>query len=196
MTAPFRVLGRWYRDSDWSKHAAVLAALVAAGSLAVTAWGTWKSAQVADDQLAQSREAAEDRIRQQAAKVTFWEDTKNVVITNRSMDPVYAYLYVDVDRWRRPLPLLRVGFVPPCQRLTVPADEVQEHLSTIRGRFTGKFVHVDSLYMLDSDSYFWRRMRGGQLEMVYSTPGLPEGQRELIAARGTKQVAIDCVSNN
>lgn len=61
---------------DWSKHTAVLAAIVAAVGLGFTAWGTAKSAQVADDQLAQSRDAQQQEEKAQASAVTMWEEWK------------------------------------------------------------------------------------------------------------------------
>lgn len=61
-----------YRRVEWEKHTAVIAAVVAAVGLALTAWGTVKSAQVADDQLTQSQEQREDSVRSQASRITMW----------------------------------------------------------------------------------------------------------------------------
>lgn len=82
----------WYRRSDMGKHTAVLAAVVAAASLAISAWGTWKSAQVADDQLAQSRDQQQKALTKQASLVTSWAESNAAVVANRSLDPASVFL--------------------------------------------------------------------------------------------------------
>ncbi|MET9895161.1 hypothetical protein ABZZ47_34110 [Streptomyces sp. NPDC006465] len=63
------------------------------GGLITTGIGTIWSARVSADQLAQSREQAEEKQREQAARVSFWEDVgpkgeSRLHVMNRSPDPI------------------------------------------------------------------------------------------------------------
>lgn len=112
----------WYATADIARHATVLAALVAAASLAVSAWGTFKAAQVADDQLAQSRDNTEAATRRQVSQITMWlqplDGHRTYVIANRSLDAASLYLQIDYGPdGHEAAHLLRVGVAPPCTRM-------------------------------------------------------------------------------
>lgn len=109
----------WYQRTDWAKHTAVVAAVVAAVSLALTAWGTYKAAQVADDQLTQSREHQEAEAQAQASRVTIWKEPSALVLGNRSLDPARAYVgWIGYGKGR----LLPVGTLPPCTAVEIPRN--------------------------------------------------------------------------
>ncbi|MFE1879486.1 hypothetical protein [Streptomyces diastatochromogenes] len=55
----------------------VIGALAAIGGLVFTAVATYYSAAVSDDQLQESRQAADRAERAQAARVSFWVDTES-----------------------------------------------------------------------------------------------------------------------
>ncbi|MCX5225829.1 hypothetical protein [Streptomyces sp. NBC_00233] len=78
--------------------------MVGAVSLGFTAWSTYMSVQVNQDQLKQSKEQDEDKEKEQASRVTFWTEEppprnpqrevawwgNRLVIVNRSLDPVQS----------------------------------------------------------------------------------------------------------
>ncbi len=69
------------------------------GGLVTTGIGTIWSARVSADQLAQSREQAEEKQREQAARVSLWEDVgpkseSRLHVMNRSPDPLSNLLIV------------------------------------------------------------------------------------------------------
>lgn len=119
--SPFRAAYRWYQRVDWVRHTTVVAALVAAVGLGVTAWGTLKSAQVADDQLAQSREQAELDAMDQASRVSVWAQGEDLVAVNYSLQVVTLWIVSNtkeglLDTW----PITRV---PPCKEMTTALDD-------------------------------------------------------------------------
>ncbi|MBM9624767.1 hypothetical protein [Streptomyces zhihengii] len=143
---------------DWAKHTAVLVALIAAAGLMVTAWGTLKTAQVADEQLAQAREQRESSSREQTERITFWwhADRWETIIANRTLDAAPIWIEVGVrglntveDReW------VQLGILPPCQRLEIPTARLMK--GAIR-------LHVSKLLILDRDGKFWERTADGVL---------------------------------
>ncbi|MCX4564683.1 hypothetical protein OHA02_52350 [Streptomyces phaeochromogenes] len=148
---------------DWTRHTAVAAAVVAAAGLAVTAWGTWKSAQVADDQLARSKEA-------QAAMITLWAEGDVLVISNRSADPAVTAIQIKskpsnkVREWahlsagdgiNRYYAML--GQLPPCTRLELTADVRKKLLGTDRLRI------IVGLSIADARGSWWHRQMDGEL---------------------------------
>ncbi|MFZ4249540.1 hypothetical protein ACOZDF_30285 [Streptomyces griseoincarnatus] len=103
----------------------MLAAVVAAAGLGVTAWGTLMSARVAEDQLAQSRVQNEERERRQASRITYWQEPGsplNTVIANRSLDPAAVSIVV-TDRGVKPY-IADLGMVPPCSRLAISEKDL------------------------------------------------------------------------
>lgn len=169
---------RWYRRSDLAKHTAVLAAAVAAASLAITAWGTYKAAQVADDQLTQSRENDENNERAQASRISIWfegEQPTRIVLANRSLDPAWASVYLapqagpTVPEERiGVLSLLRIGVLPPCTRLNVPFAKLSEKRQQILDSRLGRL----GLVFLDADGRTWARLAGGGLRELESQDSL------------------------
>ena len=161
-TSPQLATGRWrrglrrvrqlYRTMDWAKHTTVFAAVVAATGLAISAWGTLKSAQVADDQLSQSRESAQEQLRQQAVRVTMWGTKNAVVIANRSLDPVTGvarsyFLSSSSDG-------TYLGVIPPCSQVSIPLA-------------TSQIAHQPELLFLDADGREWAREPNGRLAGPY-----------------------------
>ncbi len=156
---------RWYRRADLAKHTAVLAAAVAAASLAVTAWGTYKAAQVADDQLAQSRANNENGERAQASRISIWGEGKQstrIVLANRSPDPVWAYAYLPsgdtpyIPGLRDSGDLLWAGALPPCTRLTVPLSKIGLGRQDIRESSL-------TITFMDANGRAWTRSTWGAL---------------------------------
>ncbi|TFE55608.1 hypothetical protein E3E14_05585 [Streptomyces sp. ICN441] len=152
---------------DWAKHTTVLAAVVAAVGLAVTAWGTLKSAQVADAQLAQSKEQQEDRDRRQIALISFWgegADDKVVVVVNRSLDPASAWLVagrLSPANSEDPAAYLSLGVLPPCQRSAFRYDPM-----------VGGTGPVEALLVSDANGKGWVRRVDGTLRGTKSLPGV------------------------
>ncbi|MEV7001737.1 hypothetical protein AB0N62_29120 [Streptomyces sp. NPDC093982] len=100
--APARVQARrrapgpstsWLRI-DWAKASAVVAVVAAIAGLLLTGISTFYGALVAREQLGQAREDARIRAEDQASKVTFWvedRDLKNghlLHVMNRSPDAI------------------------------------------------------------------------------------------------------------
>ncbi|MGW4759399.1 hypothetical protein [Streptomyces chartreusis] len=118
-----RRLHAWYRTADLAKHTTALAAFVAAVSLAITAWGTWKSAAVADDQLTQSSQAQAEAERDQASRIAVWAEGDRIVVANRSLDPAYVTFQVALSADLHWPDFVDVGTVPPCTRVAIPSEE-------------------------------------------------------------------------
>lgn len=187
----------WYRKSDWTRHTAVLAAVVAAASLAFTAWGTYKAAQVADDQLAQSREDSEKDERAQASRISWWEDEDPyyLVIENRSLDPAWGY--VDFDNGGGPgeatkdrgAHSLALGVLPPCTRREIPGTAVTDQIR--------KEQHADSYTLIDiaftdADGKQWLRYPAGELAPE-TAPNLRGNFTGWLGPKGVKTTTLeDC----
>ncbi|MFF9569901.1 DciA family protein [Streptomyces sp. NPDC014685] len=169
---------RWYRNSDWARHTAVLAAVVSAIGLAVTAWGTYKTAQVANDQLAESREQDERNARLQASQVTMWLEPDALVLANRSLDPALVYfqgkqpldkgLFAQKegvpDARKKVVFTVRIGTIPPCTRVAMPRGE-SNHI-----RIGVDDLLVEGLLIVDAEGTQWLRSADGPLRR-YKLPG-------------------------
>ncbi|GGT43930.1 hypothetical protein [Streptomyces chromofuscus] len=157
-----------YQRVDWAKHTTVLAAAVAAAGLAVTAWGTLKSAQVADAQLDQAREQQEDRDRRQVALISFWGEGENdsvVVVVNRSLDPASAWIRAVPPDSSNPKDggFYPLGILPPCQRMEFPLEKL----------FTGGPAYlVEALLISDANGKGWMRRVDGTLRTSQSRPSV------------------------
>ncbi|MFC9680453.1 hypothetical protein [Streptomyces sp. NPDC056948] len=162
---------RWYGTSDLAKHTAVLAALVAAVSLAISAWGTYKAAQVADDQLAQSRDQQEIEEAAQASRVGMWAAYANIVIANRSLDPVHAYIETDGRTAQDKPRYVNIGIVPPCVEFSIPAEKVT---LAPGGDSDGPWLKVRGLVFTDARGKWWKRNPNGTLEASAPRPDLPD----------------------
>lgn len=124
----------------------MIAAVVAAVGLGLTAWGTLKSAQVADDQLTQSRANQLKDAQAQASLITMWTEFDpppkvlmhsggnpgRLVLANRSLDPIQVALHGAVPNRAALAPgviptapppreprIFYFGSVPPCTRVTL-----------------------------------------------------------------------------
>ncbi|MFF3489589.1 hypothetical protein ACFYXC_41165 [Streptomyces sp. NPDC002701] len=179
------------RAESW---ALIVAALVGAASLSVTAWGTYWTAQVAEDQLTQSKEHNEDKARAQASKVTFWlerpkgESRDELVIVNRSLDPVNQ-LVLDIRSGSTAIINLNVlnafSVFPPCSEIRlatadlVPNFDEPQHL-----RVTVQFI--------DSAGMQWERDSLGVLQAGHYLHSLPEnGPLENTPVRPLKECGSD-----
>ncbi|MGW6584443.1 hypothetical protein [Streptomyces globisporus] len=184
------------------KHTAVLAAAVAAASLAVTGWGTYKSAQVADDQLSQSREQDEAEGRAQAVKVTVWTEPGVIVIANRSLDPVHAYLHATVGPESALLAILPAGIVPPCRRVDIPVGTAPKKVLNAEIRADMKLT-PERFTFVDAAGTMWERQGWGELLRVNSpeTSGIAKGYGndgvsylptdDLVSLKGVKLSALE-----
>ncbi len=167
----------WYATADIARHATVLAALVAAASLAVSAWGTFKAAQVADDQLAQSRDNTEAATRRQVSQITMWlqplDGHRTYVIANRSLDAASLYLQIDYGPdGHEAAHLLRVGVAPPCTRMELSVRSAHLAVRTPpRNRPSLRTYRLNYLIVRDAGGKIWKRESTGTLA---SLPALPE----------------------
>lgn len=135
----------------------------------MTAWGTLKSAQVADAQLDQSKEQQEDRDRRQVALISFWGEGENdsvVVVVNRSLDPASAWMKAAPPGPTDPqgtgiyYPL---GILPPCQRMEFP----------YAGLTSGSAAWpVKALLITDANGKGWERRADGSLRTSQNRPSV------------------------
>ncbi|MFD5856053.1 hypothetical protein [Streptomyces chartreusis] len=164
---------------DWTKHTAVLAALVAAVGLALSAWGTLKSAQIANDQLAQSRDAKAAEDRAQAERVTRWRESDWFVVANRSNDPVSVYLWFyfggEAPNFDDLGDKNGVYFqMPPCQSAKVHIAALDQYLRSGSNAYSfdpddsgveeaGDVIWYESMNIVDAHGHMWERLRDGRL---------------------------------
>ncbi|GHB82140.1 hypothetical protein GCM10010306_090860 [Streptomyces umbrinus] len=160
-------------------YALIAAAVVGAVSLAVSAWGTYWTAQVAEDQLAQSKEQDAEKKKDQASKVIFWVEGGSgifpgigtrLVITNQSQYPLTLLTVgfrITEQRDERTewssVARVATGGVPPCSELRVEADD----LLHTNGKPVGDgpaALGVLSLGFVDSKGEAWWRDESGRLE--------------------------------
>ncbi|KES03718.1 hypothetical protein BU52_28785 [Streptomyces toyocaensis] len=168
------------RAETWALTAA---AVVGAISLSVTAWGTYWTARVAEDQLQQSKEQDEDKAKAQAARVTYWleqptsEDPRKVrgsgnrlVIVNRSLDPVtnVSFIY----EVHEPVPhgspdtagLMAWGFssistFPPCSKTIVRSVDLS--LTDGKPVPTKAWLQIAEMVFVDAQGRGWHRGNEG-----------------------------------
>ncbi|WP_189111827.1 hypothetical protein [Streptomyces camponoticapitis] len=161
------------RAESW---ALIVAALVGAASLSVTAWGTYWTAQVAGDQLAQSKEQNEDKARVQASKVTFWlerpkgESRDELVIVNRSLDPVnqlVVNIHIRDDATLMLLPPNTFSMLPPCSEIRIAASDPRLDFGE------SKDLRV-SMEFIDSAGMRWHRDSRGVLQADPGFLSLPQ----------------------
>ena len=164
---------------DWGRHTTVLAAVVAAAGLGVTAWGTLVSAEVAEDQLAQSRVQNEERTKRQASRVNMWGEGEYEVIANRSLDPAFAYVAM-YDGSREYV--VDVGTLPPCTRVSITASMLEETILVFLPKSHSRYVVPAALLFSDTDGRTWRRdYHGGDLKLVHEWPKRLYTSTDLVA---------------
>ncbi|MGW1243114.1 hypothetical protein [Streptomyces bobili] len=184
----------WYQSVDWGKHTTVVAAVVAAAGLAVTAWGTVKSSQVADDQLDQSREQQFAEDRQQASLVNVWTDKGKTIIANRSLDPAGVWLSAtgaNAPEWGSPYEWL--GRIPPCQRVELPSSLI-EYLVRREDRATAPDVHdaVTSIVIEDINGNSWKRtVKGKFIQLVEDADLLGSPHHDHMGDKGVRVTELD-----
>ncbi|MFJ9416725.1 hypothetical protein ACIRPT_21385 [Streptomyces sp. NPDC101227] len=146
---------------------------MAAASLAITAWGTYKAAQVADDQLAQSKEDSEKEERSQAARMTMWGDGKVSVVANRSLDPVWAAFFLNDQANRESrshrVTYIFVGVVPPCTAVTVPKTVTLSKAAALSPGPNTDWI-FQGLHFMTADGQAWVRWNDGRLSKVTGPP--------------------------
>ncbi|WP_406717924.1 hypothetical protein OHA53_19850 [Streptomyces althioticus] len=160
-------------------YALIAAAVVGAVSLAVSAWGTYWTAQVAEDQLAQSQEQDADRKKDQASKVIFWVEGgggifpgigTRLVISNQSQYPLTLLtvgLRVTEQRdeqteWSS-VTKASTGGVPPCSELQLEVGDLRHTNGEPVGDGAAALA-VLSLGFVDSKGEAWWRDESGRLE--------------------------------
>ncbi|MGV9509302.1 hypothetical protein ACWDQZ_27255 [Streptomyces tendae] len=152
-----------------------MAALIAAISLAVTAWGTYKSALVADDQLKQSREEDENSQQAQASRFAAWVERDKLVIANRNLDPVGGYLFVSYGPKSSARPTVvtyvDLGIVPPCTAVRLPTEVIYAR-ADVSSKYTGTGRRIAGLHFTTSDGQSWDRWnrKGGELTSTADVP--------------------------
>lgn len=116
----------WQRI-PWAHVGTVIGALAAIGGLVFTAVATYYSAAVSDDQLQESRQAADRAERAQAARVSFWVDTESgdrrFHVMNRSPDPVTEVSFRGGAPLTGPV-LMTWDSLAPCQDFVIPVTSV------------------------------------------------------------------------
>lgn len=155
----------WYTRVDWSRHTMVVATLLAAGGLLISALGTLKTNAVADTQLTQAREQEDSEAKQQVARITFWPLASEYafVVANRSLDSASVWLYVDMNgtKYSRYWPL---GIVPPCSSARI------SNLNVTKGAAPWP---VTKLLIVDANGRAWLRTPSGVLSRTTPPQELP-----------------------
>ncbi|MFF8932524.1 hypothetical protein ACF1AO_35300 [Streptomyces longwoodensis] len=148
----------------------MIGAVAAILSVFFTGWATYISAEVAKDQLEQSREESEREERQQASRVTFWmeaypnfDSPQTVHLVNRTPDSVTRVMvHVEATAasgggWHR-----LTGFassVPPCSDLMFKmSDQIANNNGRESGvRFVPEFTNIEGLFFADASGVTWIR---------------------------------------
>ncbi|MEU9072108.1 hypothetical protein AB0D60_35140 [Streptomyces sp. NPDC048306] len=144
---------------DWAKHTTVFAALVAGIGLGVTAWGTLVSAQVAHDQLAQSKEQRTEESKRQASRITSWREPDATIVANRSLDPADVYLDIEAITDDNATSTTFLGTVPPCVRVRIPSSALEAHMD-VDEPDNYEAAWVTSLGIIDTYGQIWKRTVG------------------------------------
>ncbi|RAJ76986.1 hypothetical protein K377_06155 [Streptomyces sp. PsTaAH-137] len=151
---------------------------MAAASLAITAWGTYKAALVADDQLTQSKEASIKETRAAASLVNWWRDgDDNATIANRWLDPIWVSMYFHQGKQpttkRGPDTYVFIGVLPPCTAVQVPYDRlVAEASRRTSGTARGAW-HPEGIQYFLSDGTWW--VRNGNSLLLEPAQAVPTG---------------------
>ncbi|MFF7780357.1 hypothetical protein ACFZCG_38835 [Streptomyces tanashiensis] len=190
----------WYSRVDWTRHTTVFAAVAAAAGLAITGWGTLKAAQVADDQLAQSRERKEQAQWSVTDRVSAWGEGDSTVFANRSLYPAPAHVSVLVGPIGSTSVIsdLAVGVIPPCTQVVVPNSAI---VHIVIGKNDGRLLRrTENLIVRELDGTRWLRTQGqlwpvsgNHLRYVLddATHGTFEKGVELVKAKGVKFEPLD-----
>ncbi|NJP99350.1 hypothetical protein [Streptomyces zingiberis] len=140
--------------------------MAAIGGLIFTGIATYYSAWVAQDQLEQSRDESVQKARDQASRVTFWEEnslygkTREIHLVNRSPDPVS--LIQVVIRVSGPVEdnrlLLADRNLPPCTEIAFNAADLIISPTAKDNSFLGDATwRIESLTFTDRNGRVWVR---------------------------------------
>ncbi|MFC8835934.1 hypothetical protein ACFT8V_22495 [Streptomyces griseoincarnatus] len=155
-----------------------MAIIAAIGTLLFTGIATYYSAEIAQEQLNQSREDAEVDRQSQATRVSFWEqldgvtsessDSYELHIMNRSPDPIPIYFVViemqvmlpDGVNSKSVLVQFENRSLPPCTELIMTGRHMQYHETS-----SGKWVKMRGIgrvlmSFMDRNSEEWQRSEG------------------------------------
>lgn len=172
--APLRVrrpAGRARGGIPWVHVGAVVGAVAAIGGVIFTGVATYYSAQIAGDQLEQSREDAERKERAQANQVSFYmgggDSSENVHIVNRSADPIRSPIAVFwVEHFTKSgQPLLKrvyyqtgwYGDLAPCSELVFESDDFNPPSIPVARWIKQPEPQILSLTFTDREGKNWHR---------------------------------------
>ncbi|MEV5797323.1 hypothetical protein [Streptomyces collinus] len=207
---------RWRSGVNWKGWGSGLAAGIGIATLLFTGCSTYFQAEVAKDQLDQSREKAKRDEQDQASRVAFWMDMDNspssphpikIHILNRSPDPVAgvllvvsAYLRIGVNAPAHSL-IFGSPTIGPCAELVFKAAEFQvtDALKGGLDKWKGKRLNdlpawfPTSLAFIDRNGKKWVRDKNGLSRLWNQLEFPPEG---FIGAKEPPQVikAATCES--
>ncbi|MFH8795551.1 hypothetical protein [Streptomyces sp. NPDC017941] len=175
--------GRWRRLNWWVQTGTALAGVAAVGGIVVTGIATYYSARTAEDQLQQSQEDADESIRSQASKVTFYSDaevnprSRRYYLINRSPDPiskVHVMILADVawkktgagpPRRQKSQLILWLGSFPPCSGIVLRSRDMAVDSTAPTNKkiprdaaiSLDEYFTVNSTYFNDSGGRRWKR---------------------------------------
>ncbi|MFD6174312.1 hypothetical protein [Streptomyces coeruleorubidus] len=195
----------WLRRVPWAHIGTVVGAAAAIGGLVFTGVATFYGAEVSKDQLNQSRDDTERESRDQAMRITYWEEASwdeggSIHVINRSPDPVsrigVAVSAMPLNARVKHLYYLPLKNVPPCSELVFPEEEITP--------LSGKATHVrlsrmewDVQYLrfTDRDGKHWQRTPVGLSERHRPFAGWPE-DGFLYHAKAPKEKAVTPCSDH
>lgn len=182
--------GRWWRRIPWVAIGAVITVVAGIGSLVFTGIATYYGARVSADQLEQSREDTDQKIRGQAVRAAYWVDKardgkQRLHVMNRSPDPVSKVFVSFVLRpaeWKPGDPgkarfSLRWPSMSPCSALVIDQTAMRYHklgaahmpspMVDTDKEWWKKFpdnvsrtIEVEALLFTDREGVNWRRAKG------------------------------------
>ncbi|WP_326757337.1 hypothetical protein OHB35_53210 [Streptomyces phaeochromogenes] len=172
--------------------------------LIFTAVATYYDAAVSEDQLNQSREAAEQESRSQAMRLTYWQDASwvdgslRVHLLNRSPDPV-TDVHVTFDGYGKSdvKGAHMWGFtIPPCTESIYRAEQLR-YTYTSKGHVVKEGNvrwQVQSLSFTDSDGKMWKRVPTN-LDRLAMRPHAPNSYGVAYAGQPALKPAENCGGN-
>ncbi|MGW1539755.1 hypothetical protein ACWCPM_05680 [Streptomyces sp. NPDC002309] len=155
----------------WVTIGTAAGAVAAIGSLIATAVATYYSAEVAKAQLDQSKKDTERDERDQATRVTFWEEnsfyeqSRAIHLVNRSPDAVSnVQVFVDatVVKGEKDLLMLADSNLPPCSEIVYKAGELSGSIVNGEGEKKTRLLsdtawEIKRLVFTDREGKIWSR---------------------------------------
>ncbi|MFK4801700.1 hypothetical protein ACI3K5_23835 [Streptomyces sp. MPA0124] len=187
---------------------AIVTILGTVGSLAFGAITAYLDYQVSVDQLQQSEDAEQERIRDQASKVAVWSENlakdrkPKLYVMNRSLAPIHSLRirlessYLTEGRVTWATFTYDAGTVPPCTTLVIPAD------GFLKGRKPVELAMMNPMWFYFFDGQYRMWMNTGS-ELIsdrdtihaeeYRREGDPEDERgQLLLNKLSKETPADC----